>query len=486
MTEIQVDMRSGNRYDNFLSSRVLMLSFANRISKKQLVILTCDIGILVATPFLSAYIYYLIDLGTHIKIVALNLEPTPFILNILLYLTVFYVMDLYDIRKNFLSKREILNIFIAIFTSSVLSIFFFYLIGKPPLGRGIFLIYISSLFLLVFGARACYSSLAVKNEIEKKCVIIGTGEAGHDLYAILSERDDYEIVGFLEDDQEKWGTYLGEARVLGGTELMPSLLDRINVVIVTISQSMPVELHRRLVEAKLRGVVVYEMPAFCEKILSKIPVRHVSDLWFVYAPISGIQKNLYNVKIKRLIDIVLSFAGLLITLPLTIPVALAIHFESAGPVFYIQKRIGFYRRPFNLVKFRTMRTGMENHRKYAGQLDDPRITRVGRIIRLFRIDEIPQMLNVIIGDMSFIGPRALIEEEVNEFSREIPFFSMRHFIRPGITGWAQINYPHGTTIKDGLAKLEYDLYYIKNLSPIIDLIILVRTIKTVLLRHGAK
>jgi len=463
-----------------------MQYFRHRVSKKQLAILAFDIGIFVITPFLSAYIYYLIDLGIHIKIVSMKLEPPVFVINILLYITVFYVMDLYDFRKNFISKKEILNILIAIFTSSVLSIFFFYLIGKPPLGRGIFLIYITTLFLLIFGARACYSKIAVRNEIEKKCIIIGTGEAGHDLYAILSERDDFEIAGFLDDDQKKWGAYLGETKVLGGTELLPSLLDRINVVIVTLSQNMPVELHRRLVEAKLGGVMVYEMPAFCEKILSKIPVRHVSDLWFVYAPISGIQKNLYNNKIKRLIDIVLSFAGLLITLPLTIPVALAIRFESSGPVFYIQQRIGFYRRPFNLVKFRTMRTGLENHRKYAGQLDDPRITRVGRIIRLFRIDEIPQMLNVIIGDMSFIGPRALIEEEVNEFSREIPFFSMRHFIRPGITGWAQINYPHGTTIQDGLAKLEYDLYYIKNLSPLIDLIILVRTIKTVLLRHGAK
>jgi exopolysaccharide biosynthesis polyprenyl glycosylphosphotransferase len=463
-----------------------MLPFRNNISKKQLALLIGDIAILVTAPFMAAYIHCSIDLGTVIKIVYLKFEKLPFILNILLFLTVFYVMDLYGLKKNYLSKREILNILIAIITSSILSIFFFYLIGKPPLGRWIFLIYISSIFLLVFGVRAFYSKFAIKNEIENKCVIIGTGQAGHDLHAMLSDRNDYEIVGFLDDDHEKRGTYLGKTKVLGGTELLLSLLDRINVVIVTLSQNIPAELHRGLVEAKLRGVMVYQMPAFCEMVLSKIPVRHVSDQWFVYVPISGVQKNLYNIKIKRLIDIVLSLAGLLITLPLTIPVALAIRLESNGPVFYIQKRIGFYKQPFNLVKFRTMRTGLENNRKYAGQHDDPRITRVGRIIRLFRIDEIPQMLNVIIGDMSFIGPRALIEEEVNEFSREIPFFSMRHFIRPGITGWAQINYPHGTTIQDGLAKLEYDLYYIKNLSPIIDLIILVRTIKTVVLRHGAR
>ena len=133
-----------------------------------------------------------------------------------------------------------------------------------------------------------------------------------------------------------------------------------------------------------------------------------------------------------------------------------------------------------------MKAGCENDRCYAGQRNDPRIIRVGRVIRFFRIDEIPQMWNVIRGDMSFIGPRALIEMEVEEFAPQIPYFSLRHSIRPGITGWAQVNYPHGAPVEDALAKLEYDLYYIKNLSPFLDLLILARTVRTVLFGKGAR
>jgi lipopolysaccharide/colanic/teichoic acid biosynthesis glycosyltransferase len=133
-----------------------------------------------------------------------------------------------------------------------------------------------------------------------------------------------------------------------------------------------------------------------------------------------------------------------------------------------------------------MKEGCENDRCYAGQRDDPRIIRVGRVIRFFRIDEIPQMWNVIRGDMSFIGPRALIESEVEEFAPQIPYFALRHSIRPGITGWAQANYPHGATVDNALAKLEYDLYYIKNLSPQLDLLILARTVRTVLFGKGAR
>jgi lipopolysaccharide/colanic/teichoic acid biosynthesis glycosyltransferase len=246
------------------------------------------------------------------------------------------------------------------------------------------------------------------------------------------------------------------------------------------------ELYRRLVEAKMKGTEVYEMPAFYERILQKIPARHVSDLWFAYVPISGVHKNIYNTKIKKLADLFFSVVGLVCSLPFTLPAILAIWVSSPGPIFYVHRRIGLNGKPFNLIKLRTMRDGSENDRQHAGQKNDPRITKVGKIIRFFRIDEIPQMLNVIKGDMSLVGPRALIEEEVEEFTPQVPYFSLRHSVRPGITGWAQVNYPHGAHVEDALAKLEYDLYYIKNLSPLLDLIILAKTVRTVLFGKGAR
>jgi len=143
-------------------------------------------------------------------------------------------------------------------------------------------------------------------------------------------------------------------------------------------------------------------------------------------------------------------------------------------------------KPFQVLKFRSMRTGLENHRQFAGQRDDPRITKVGHIIRLFRTDELPQLWNVLKGEMSLIGPRALMEEEVRTFTSCIPYYSLRHSLRPGITGWAQVNYPHGVTENDALEKLQYDLFYIKNLSPVLELQIFMRTIRTVLFWKGAR
>jgi lipopolysaccharide/colanic/teichoic acid biosynthesis glycosyltransferase len=172
--------------------------------------------------------------------------------------------------------------------------------------------------------------------------------------------------------------------------------------------------------------------------------------------------------------------------PLFILVAAAVKLDSEGPALFSQSRLGINGEIFSLLKFRSMRVGLENDRAHAGSRNDPRITRVGRVIRRFRIDELPQIWNVFKGEMSFVGPRALMEEEVDVFQRTIPFFSIRHAIRPGITGWAQINYPHGASEEDALAKLEYDLYYLKNLSPILDIVILLKTIRTVLLGKGAR
>ncbi len=167
-------------------------------------------------------------------------------------------------------------------------------------------------------------------------------------------------------------------------------------------------------------------------------------------------------------------------------IALAIRMESPGPVLYRQRRIGLNRVTFDLVKFRSMRMGTESMRENAGREDDLRITRVGGGIRKYRLDELPQLRNVLRGDMCLVRPRALMEEDVEEFERKISYFSLRHFVRPGISGWAQINYPHGTTVEDALAKLEYDLYYMKNASISMDLYILLRTMRTVLLAKGGE
>jgi len=246
------------------------------------------------------------------------------------------------------------------------------------------------------------------------------------------------------------------------------------------------DLLKAILRCKMSGISVYDIPSFCEELLGKIQIEHLDDLWFLNMPMHGVKKSIYNRKIKRALNIILSLLILLISSPFFLLAMLAIRLDSKGPIFFIQKRVGLNRRIFNMVKFRTMSVGMENDRRFAGDKQDPRITRVGRILRNFRIDEFPQFWNVLKGEMDIVGPRALMLEEVNEFERHVPYFSLRYSVKPGVTGWAQVNYPHGVTVEDALEKLKYDLFYIKNVSFFLDFHIMLRTIRVIFRCIGAR
>lgn len=276
--------------------------------------------------------------------------------------------------------------------------------------------------------------------------------------------------------------------VLGGSMVLKDKVrtGEIDAIIIAITHLKSPELLRCALDCKMEGVQVYDMPSFYEEVTGRVPVEHVNDFWLVSSPMSGVEKSVYNQRIKRVLDFLLSFIGLILSLPITIPAAIAINLESPGPILFRQRRVGLNGRSFDLIKFRTMRVGTEGDRRFAGDRHDPRITKIGHVVRFFRIDEIPQVWNVLKGEMSFIGPRALMEEEVRDFETRIPYFSIRHSIRPGITGWAQVNYHHGATVEDALEKLKYDLFYIRNLSPFLDFFILLKTVKVVLFGRGAR
>ncbi|MCX5847793.1 MAG: sugar transferase [Deltaproteobacteria bacterium] len=451
------------------------------LPKKQLTILGGDFILIIASLYLAPVLYF----GVMIDVDVI-FAPSD-VASIFTYLLIFYIFDFYKLDEP-LNTGFVLRFALALVMANLLIGASFYLMRVQLYSGTIFLF--NSFLILCFclSWRLAFHRFLKHQRSPWRVVIIGSGRAGHALSKVLSGNQDYEIVGFLDDDDKKLGMRIGANSVMGGTEHLWIFLEekRIDKIIVAITHEIRQEVYARLVEAKMRGVVVYDMASFYEKILEKIPVTHVSNLWFVYVPISGVRRNIYNQKVKRIMDMILSFIAAVMLFPVAVITALVIGFDSSGPVFFVQRRIGWKGQPFNLVKFRSMKVGAENDRKFAGHKNDPRITRVGKVIRLFRIDEIPQMWNVMKGDMSFIGPRALMEEEVEAFVPRVPYFSLRHSVRPGVTGWAQINYPHGATEEDALAKLEYDLYYIKNLSPILDLMILARTIRTVLFGKGAR
>jgi exopolysaccharide biosynthesis polyprenyl glycosylphosphotransferase len=451
------------------------------LPKKQLLLLGGDALLISASFFVAPALRFGILLAPS------SIFTLSDVAAIFTYLLFFYIFDFYNLDES-LDVGYILRFVVALAVANVLIVAVSYLMRSPFYSGAIFLLNILQILCFCLGWRFVFHRYLKRQQRPWRVAVVGSGRAGFALGQVLSREPDYEIVGFLDDDNSKWGKKIGASSIMGGTEKLLSFLEdkQVDTVIVAITHGIRPDLYARLVETKMRGIVVYDMPSFYERILGKIPVNHVSDLWFVYAPISGVRKTTYNQKVKKIIDIMLSLFILAVFSPLILIIAVAIKLDSPGPVFYVQRRIGWNEMAFDLVKFRSMRCGTEAEREYAGQRCDPRITRVGRVLRLFRLDEIPQLWNVLKRDMSFIGPRALMAEEVHTFDSRIPYFKLRHSIRPGITGWAQINYPHGATENDALEKLQYDLFYIKNLSPLLDLRILLRTFYVVLSGRGAR
>lgn len=228
------------------------------------------------------------------------------------------------------------------------------------------------------------------------------------------------------------------------------------------------------------------MASLYEELTGKLPVLHLTHGWMAYTTFHGIRKGLYTSRIKKIFDMCLSVTGLILASPLMLIIAMAIKIDTKGPVLYRQKRVGFNERNYDLIKFRSMTSDAEIHGTFWAQENDPRVTRIGNIIRKTRFDEIPQLWNILKGDMSLIGPRPERPEFVQKLENEIPYYTFRHAVKPGITGWAQVNYRYGASKDDTIEKLQYDLFYIKNLSVFLDLQILFKTLRVIMFREGAR
>ena len=241
-----------------------------------------------------------------------------------------------------------------------------------------------------------------------------------------------------------------------------------------------------LLRIKTTGVHVNEISTFLERETGRVDLDSVNPSWLIFSDGFSSGRMLSGV-FKRLFDIAASLILIVLTAPLVLATAIAIKLESSGPILYRQRRVGLYNVGFDIVKLRSMRVDAEvNGKAVWAEKDDPRITRIGRIIRKLRIDELPQAWSVLKGEMSFVGPRPERPQFVDDLEQQLPYYAERHMVKPGITGWAQINYPYGASIEDSRQKLEYDLYYAKNYSPFLDLLILLQTIRVVLWPEGAR
>ncbi|MBI3368834.1 MAG: TIGR03013 family PEP-CTERM/XrtA system glycosyltransferase, partial [Burkholderiales bacterium] len=261
---------------------------------------------------------------------------------------------------------------------------------------------------------------------------------------------------------------------------------KVDEIVVALTErragSMPL---RELLDCKLAGIRVFDMTTYFERMLGQIRVDYVNAGWLVFG--DGFNQGFYRTAVKRAFDIVCSLVLIAVSAPIMILTAIVIVLESKGPVFYRQERVGANSRTFDVVKFRSMRTDAEKDGKPVwATAQDSRVTRVGNIIRKLRIDELPQLFNVLKGEMSLVGPRPERPYFVEQLTKEIPYYAVRHSIKPGVTGWAQVKYQYGSTIEDSQEKLQYDLYYVKNHSLFLDFVVLFETIGVVLTGKGAR
>jgi sugar transferase (PEP-CTERM system associated) len=335
--------------------------------------------------------------------------------------------------------------------------------------------------------RVYVSHLTTPNTVRARILIFGTGPAAQVVGNTLKASDsNAHIVGYVAGPNET-DAAVPEHEVLALSGSLTDTATRLGVdeIVVALTErragSMPL---RQLLDCKLSGIKVHDLNSYFERTLGQIRIDYVSASWLIFG--DGFNQDAVRTVVKRIFDIAL--AGLLSVLlaPVMLAAALLIKLESRGPVLYRQERVGQAGRTFFVTKFRSMRTDAEDDGmpRWAASNDD-RITRVGQIIRRVRIDELPQLLNVLKGEMSLVGPRPERQFFVEQLTQEIPFYAVRHSVKPGLTGWAQVRYHYGSTVQDSLEKLQFDLYYVKNHSLFLDLVVLLETVGVVLTGKGA-
>ena len=399
-----------------------------------------------------------------------------------------YYFDLYDL-KAFRNNIELgIRLLQSLGVSSILLAFLYYLFPSLIIGRGIFLISLSFMGAIIVSWRLIYNHILKTRQLDQRIMIIGSGPLGKNIAKEIVERVDtgFKIIGFITDHSERVGEKLVNPCIIGDESQILDIAtrERVDRIIVALEERRGKFPDTQLLECKMRGIVVEEGIEFYEHLTGRLQVESLRPSSLIFS--EGFKKSKLTMWMKRVSGFSLSLIGLILLSPLILIISILIKMDSRGPVFYKQERVGERGKIFKLLKFRSMVEGAEaNGPVWAGKNDD-RITRIGQWIRKWRLDEIPQMVNVLKGDMSFVGPRPERAYFVEKLREEVPFYDQRFYVKPGITGLAQVKYQYGASKDDSLEKLRYDLYYIKNLSSLLDLLIIFETIKVVLSGKGAR
>jgi sugar transferase (PEP-CTERM system associated) len=405
--------------------------------------------------------------------------------------TCLYVADLYDFRVVADRRELFVRILQALGAASFVLATVYFFLPDAMVGRGVFTIAVILIIVFVASWRVVFAWLDQRMAPRERLLLVGTNDAAVTLARELHDRRQelgVSIVGFVDPDPARVGQPVVNPGVIGAVEDIPAIVRARNVdrVVVSLTDARGKLPMNRLLEMKLAGGVTFDyLASVYEEYTGKIAVENLRPSWLIFS--EGFKKSRPIEFGKRALDLVLASVMFVVLLPVMGLVALAVKLSSSGPALYHQKRVGLNGEIFLVHKFRSMRTDAEAKTGAVwAQANDTRVTKVGRFLRRTRLDEIPQLWNVLRGDMSLVGPRPERPEFVAELTEKIPFYGFRHVVRPGLTGWAQVKYTYGASVEDALEKLQYDLFYIKHLAISFDIFVMLSTLKIVVLRRGAQ
>lgn len=483
------------------------MALSLQLRERKNVLLAVDLILVNVATFAAFWLHARLS-SLNLDLVSLSERWGLFLLLSTLWLVSLFANDLYNLSKtsNFVSGARAIAMAVMLVVVAYMTIFFFFASPQRLPMRRVVLYQCAIAFGLIGSWRLLCGFLIRYPAFSRKVIIVGAGWAGKTIAEAIYRHINphYQILGFVDDDPAKLGQMIvlngeglkasgrgaGDIRltVLGASKDLKRIVKEHDVpeIVLAITHDLQGELVEALLDCQSLGVQITLMPVLYERITGRVPVQHIGNNWYVALPldhpaVSGIYPIL-----KRALDVVGALVGLILYAPLLPFLALAICLDSPGPIFYIQKRVGRGGKVFRAIKLRTMvpEMGKSGSGLILTSKRDPRITRVGRILRKMHLDEFPQLINILKGDMSAVGPRAMPWEEFKRVQKEIPLYRLRNAVRPGMAGWAQVNYDYVASVEDARIRLEYDLYYIKHQSLWLDILIILKMIGKMLTLRG--
>lgn len=465
-----------------------MLRISNHfVSAAVATLLLLEVFVLLGAAYLGVSLRF-IDMETPLSIKGESLFTSAFAFAFIMIFSM-SALGMYQINFREGFRATFLRLMPSCVLGFVLTTVIFYVLPELYLGRGIlgFMFLVAAPAILI--TRMLFFKSAQTRLLESRVLFLGAGPLAQECSTvgmIGTTKHKYHIVGFIQIAGEECCVPPSSLLTKDGTLMDMIKKHNANEIIVTVQNrrggALPI---RELLTCKLNGIKVIDAATYFEREACQIRVDSLQPSWLVFG--NGFDQSFFRTLVKKIFDVVVSIGLLIVAFPILLITALLVFIEDHGPIFYKQERVGKDNKHFMVLKFRSMRIDAESGgTPQWASTNDPRITKVGRIIRLLRIDEFPQILNVLKGDMSFVGPRPERPYFVKQLCEEVPYYNVRHSVKPGITGMAQVRYQYGASVADAVQKLQYDLYYVKNNSLFLDLLILIDTLQVVILGKGSR